>query len=131
MLGILRNAWGQVLSVLLGVWLMAAPAVLQYGGLASTIHRIVGPLTASFALVAISPHMRPLRWLSLLFGSILVLSPFLIGAGTAATVNGVVVGLVVVALAFARGRITEEFGGGWSSLWTGDVVEESREDGSY
>ena len=130
MLEILRNAWAQVLTALLGIWLMAAPAVLQYGGLAAPLHRIVGPVTASFAIVAVSPHMRPLRWMSLLFGAILVVSPFLIGAGTPATVNSVVVGLAVAALAFVRGRVTESLGGGWSSLWTGDVAGESREEDS-
>ena len=127
MLDKLRNAWAQVLTAFLGIWLMAAPTVLGYGGLVSPIHRIVGPVTAAFAIVAISPHMRPLRWMNLPLGGALVVSPFLVDAGTAATLNGVVVGLAVVGLGFVRGEVTESFGGGWSSLWTGDVAGEGRE----
>jgi hypothetical protein len=124
MLSVLRNGWAQVLMALLGLWLMAAPAVFQYGAPASSVHRIVGPVTASFAIVAISPHMRPLRWMGVPLGGILVVSPFFLNAPAAATANGVAVGLAIVALAFAHGRVTESFGGGWSSLWTGDVAGE-------
>jgi hypothetical protein len=127
MLDTLRNAWAQVLSLSLGLWLMAAPAVLGYGPPAADVHRILGPIAAAFALMAIWGHMRPLRWMNLLFGGLLVVLPFVFGFATVATVNSVVIGLALGGLGFVRGRVTERFGGGWSSIWTGDIAG-SRDD---
>ena len=122
MLGVLRNAWAQVLSMFLGFWLMAAPAVLGYGGQLADAHRILGPLSAAFALMAIWGHMRPLRWANVLFGALVVLAPFVVGVGTVALANSVVAGLLLAGLAFVRGEVENRYGGGWSSLRTGDVA---------
>lgn len=125
MLAMLRNAWAQVLSALLGVWLMASPAVLNYAGTAGDTHRIVGPVAASFAFVAIWAHMRPLRWVNLALGFLLIAVPWVVTFPPLATANGVVVGLLLIGLAFVCGMVEGKFGGGWSSLWTGNVAEES------
>jgi hypothetical protein len=122
MLGVVRNAWAQVLSMFLGFWLMAAPAVLGYGGTLADTHRIVGPIAAAFALMAVWGHMRPLRWTNVLFGAVVVVAPFLVGVGTVALANSVVVGLLLVGLSFVRGEVAGRYGGGWSSLRTGDVA---------
>jgi hypothetical protein len=45
--------WAQLINALLGMWLMAAPAVLGYIGPARTNDRIIGPLAAGAALIAI------------------------------------------------------------------------------
>lgn len=121
MLGALRNAWAQALSALLGIWLMAAPAVLGYGGFAADSHRVVGPVAAAFAIVAIWEHMRSLRWMNLPLGAILVVLPAFFDAGFPTMANSVVVGLLLVGLGFVPGDVEERYGGGWSSLWTGDV----------
>ena len=122
MFGAIRNAWAQVVSMFLGLWLMAAPAVLGYGGRLADAHRILGPLAAAFALMAVWGHMRPLRWMNVLLGALVVLAPFVVGVGTVVLANSVVVGLLLVGLAFVRGTVTQEYGGGWSSLWTGDIA---------
>lgn len=122
MSGVIRNAWAQVLSTFLGLWLMAAPAVLGYGGRLADAHRILGPITAAFALMAVWGHMRPLRWTNVPLGVLVVVSPFVVGVGTVALANGVVAGLLLVGLSFVRGEVIEEYGGGWSSLWTGDTA---------
>lgn len=122
MLGVVRNAWAQVLSMFLGFWLMAAPAVLGYGGRLADAHRILGPIAAAFALIAVWGHMRSLRWANVLFGALVVVAPFVVGVGTVALANSVVVGLLLVGLSFARGEVEERYGGGWSSLRTGDVA---------
>ena len=98
MLGVVRNAWAQVVSMFLGFWLMAAPAVLGYGGTLADAHRIIGPIAAAFALMAVWGHMRPLRWTNVLFGAVVVVAPFVVGVGTVALANSVVVGLLLVGL---------------------------------
>lgn len=113
--------WARIVSAALGIWLMASPAVLNYGGVASTNDRILGPLIASLVTIAIWAIARPLRWTGVPLGLWLVVAPWILGySDGVATVNSMVVGLLVIGLAFVRGTVDEEFGGGWSSLWRSD-----------
>lgn len=127
----LAGAWAQILSVALGWWLMAAPAVLGYAGLAADAHRVLGPIASAFALIAVWGHVRPLRWTNVPLGAlvaavpVLTFTPYASTFPLAATANSVIVGLALLALSFVEGEVYGEFGGGWSSLWTGDVVGES------
>ena len=109
--------WARGAAALLGVWLMAAPAVLGYGGAAATSDRIVGPLVAAVALIAMSRVMRPLRRVNTLAGAWLAVAPLLLDHAGLAVFNAVAVGIAIVALSFVGSDYGEEFGGGWSSLW--------------
>lgn len=117
--------WARIVTALLGIWMMAAPAALGYGGPAAISDRIAGPLAASFAFVALWDVVRPLRRVDAPIGLWMILAPLVLGYGGAAAVNAVVVGVAVVALSFVRGKVTEEFGGGWRSLWTSGTHRES------
>jgi hypothetical protein len=117
--------WARILSVALGVWLMTAPAILDYAGAARTNDRIVGPLVASFALVAIWGVLHPLRWVNLVLGAWLIVAPWaLFYDALVPTVNSLVVGMLLMLLSTVRGKIKQRFAGGWSSLWTGDFGHE-------
>ena len=108
----------QLINTLLGVWLMAASAVLGYGGGARTNEQIVGPVIATFACCAIWQATRPLRWVNLPLGLWLAAAPFILGGyEREAMLNGILTGLAVAALSCVRGRRTKRFGGGWSALW--------------
>lgn len=109
--------WAQAICTLLGIWLMAAPAVLGYDRPAATSDWIVGPLIATFACIAIWEATRSLRWCNLPLGVWLLIAPWLFEYSTEARVNSMAVGIAVAALACVKGRITEQFGGGWSVLW--------------
>ena len=109
--------WAQSVNVLLGLWLMAAPAVLGYGGTARMSDRIIGPLAASVALIAVAEVTRPVRWLNVVLGLWLLAAPWLLGAEWTAMVNSTVVGLLLIVLATVRGTVRHRFGGGWTALW--------------
>jgi len=111
--------WARLLSVALGVWLMAAPAVLGYGGAAATNDRIVGPLAAALSVVALFEVTRPLRWLALPLGLWLLAAPLALEHTAAATCSDLLTGAALVALAPLGGRVRSRFGGGWSALWGG------------
>jgi hypothetical protein len=113
--------WAQLLGALLGVWLMAAPAVLGYGAPAATVDRIAGPLAAMLGVVAASEVTRGVRRANLLVGLWLLAAPWLLGYPAAATLNSILVGLLLAALSFVRGTVKERFGGGWTSLWRSDA----------
>lgn len=105
---------------------MAAPAVLGYAGPASAVHRLVGPVTAGFAFVAVWGFLRALRWMNVPMGALLLLLPWPLGFDPAATFISLVVGLALITLAFVRGPIPERYGGGWAALWRGPAGNEKQ-----
>jgi hypothetical protein len=108
------------MSVLLGLWLMAAPAVLGYGDPAADADRVAGPIAASLAFVALWDVVRGLHRLNGLVGAWLLVAPWLLGYAVAApTYNSLGVGLLLLASALAPGGQTSRYGGGWSSLLPG------------
>jgi hypothetical protein len=108
--------WPRILSALLGIWLMVAPSLLHYDGHASISDRIVGPLIAATAIIAIWKVTRPLRWLGILFGLWLLFAPALFHFPSHALVDSAIVGAVLVILAFLGGRVNQNFGGGWREV---------------
>lgn len=106
-----------IAATLLGIWLMAAPAVLGYAGLAADHDRIAGPIAASFAWIAISAVTRPMRRVVLVTGAWIALAPFVLGFEGAARWNGVVTGVLLVALSLVRGQVRDRFGGGWRAAF--------------
>ena len=107
--------WAQLISALIGIWLMASPSVLGYGRPLATSDWIVGPLVASFGLIAAWSVTRAARWANVVLAAWLVLSPFALGnAGLAA--NHVVSGILLGTLALVRGQSRHSFGGGFRSL---------------
>ncbi len=109
----------RLFSLLTGVWLMAAPAILGYGGPAWINDRICGPLIASFAIIAIWEVTRPLRWMNVIFAFWLMLAPLVLHyTAWRSSYNNVGCALVLLVCALAPGRKTHRFGGGWSSLFS-------------
>lgn len=111
--------WPRIVNTLLGVWLMAAPAVLGYTGAAAIVDRILGPVAASLAITAMGEATRSVRHANLLIGVLLVAAPWVLGYATTPTINSMVVGAVMVAMSRIRGRMKEDFAGGWTRVWRG------------
>ena len=109
--------WARILNALLGVWLMAAPAVLGYGAPAAINDRIVGPLVVSFAISSIADVTRPVRRVNILLGAWLLVAPWALGYDGWTVFNSYAVGLLVIGLSLVRGKISSRMGGGWRSLW--------------
>lgn len=110
--------WARLASAAVGLWLMAAPAVLAYGAPAATNDRIVGPVAATFAVIAIWEVTRALRRVNLLLGLWMLAAPWLLGSyPTDATLNSMAAGALLAAFSLFRGDIAQEYGGGWSAVW--------------
>ena len=110
--------WAQLANATLGIWLLAAPAVLGYGDPARTSDRIVGPVAASLAAIALWEVTRPVGRANLALALWLLVAPWLLGYPVVATVNSTLVALMLGALSlvpwtYRPGR----FGGGWSAVW--------------
>jgi hypothetical protein len=117
--------WARVLNVAVGIWLMAAPAALRYEGTLAADHdRVVGPVLASFACIAMWEVTRPLRWGNAVIGAWLLAAPWVLGFPPVATVNSMAAGAVVVGLSLVRGKLTHDFAGGWASLLPGRRIRD-------
>jgi hypothetical protein len=110
--------WAQLISAIVGVWLMASPSVLGYGRPLATSDWIVGPLIASFGLIAAWEISRAVRWLNVALAAWLVLSAFVVGgvASGAMLAYHVVAGILVGVLSLVRGKQRHPYAGGWRSL---------------
>ena len=116
--------WARAVSVAVGIWLMAAPAVLRYSGTFAADHdRVVGPVLASFACIAMWEITRPLRRVNTLVGAWLLAAPWVLGFPPAATANSMAAGAVVVGLSLVRGKLTHDYAGGWRSLLLGRRIQ--------
>ena len=109
----------QLVAAAFGIWLMAAPAVLGYMGVAEVIDRIAGPIIAALALIATSECTRGLRWANVAVASMLIFSPLWFDYARTATLNSVVTGVAVMVLSSLRSRVRSSFGGGWRVLLSG------------
>lgn len=119
--------WARFIVAAVGIWLMAAPAVLKYGNPAQANDRIIGPVVATFAIIAIWEITRGLRWMNFLLGLWLVAAPFLMGYDNATPRwNDVAAGAVIVGLSLVKGKITQKFGGGWRSLFCSCLTRDER-----
>lgn len=110
--------WPRIINAALGLWLMAAPAVLGYGESGAAVNeRIVGPLIFTCAVVAIWEATRPLRWGCVAAGVWLLFAPWIFGFQTTVIVNEMLVGAAAIGLGLVEGKREQEIGGGWSALW--------------
>ena len=108
--------WPRFVTTAIGVWLMAAPAVLSYGPPMAWSDRIVGPLVATVGIVAMSEVMRALRWVNVVLGLWVLVAPIALDAPSAAVVNGLVCGPALVGFALVRGGLSHRYAGGWRAV---------------
>jgi hypothetical protein len=113
--------WPRLINAAIGIWLLGAPNALDYGGAQATNDRIVGPIAATVALVAIWDVTRSLRWVNVLLGAWLLLAPWLLAAGTSPTLNSMICGALLVACALQPGPAGARIGGGWRAVLHPDV----------
>jgi len=103
--------WNLLLSVGCGIWLMLAPWVLESAGAAAHSDHLVGALIVTIAVIALADVGRATRFVNLLFGAWVLVSPWLLGGTTtSAKWSDVIVGALVVLFSFPRGPVGERYG---------------------
>ena len=100
---ILSRQWRDGVNVVLGLWLIASPWVLGYAAMTAPAWNayVVGVIIAVAALAALFAFHVWEEWVSVAFGTWLVISPWLLGFAGFSTAlwNQIVVGVIVAALA--------------------------------
>ena len=110
--------WNLLLCAALGVWLLAAPAVLGATGAAANGDYLAGALVVTWAVMAFGEIVRTIRMLNVLMGLGILAAPWMLTGDTEMSRwNDVIVGIALIALSIPRGRIEEHFGG-WNRYLT-------------
>jgi hypothetical protein len=103
--------WTLVASAGIGLWLMFSPAVLGSHGGAADVDHVAGALVLTFSVIAMAEVVRPARFVNVLLGAWILLSPWVAqGSGTTARWLDPLAGLLVIALALPRGRLSDRYG---------------------
>jgi hypothetical protein len=103
--------WNMLTSLILGIWLMVCPSVLNIRGDLAINNYIEGPLIVAFSVISFAEVFRSARYVNILFGLGLILAPwFVSGATLSGIIDNLLVGCLVVALAFRKGKISERYG---------------------
>lgn len=109
--------WGAIINILLGLWLMFSPALLQFEKAASDNNHIIAPLVLTVAITALWEVNRSVRFFNIALGAWLVISPFILGFQLSTAIWGVILpGILIVAFSLVKGSIKRSYGGGWRSL---------------
>jgi len=110
--------WAAIIHILVGLWLMISPDLLQFGKTASSNNYIVGPLILTFAIIALWEVNRSVRFLNTVAGAWLIVSPFVLGLQSFIIIwNTILSGALIVGFSFIKGPIKRKYGGGWRSLF--------------
>lgn len=105
--------WALVLSTVLGLWLMFAPAVfgISIKSRAADINHMGGALIAVVAVTCMGEVVRAGRYLNVLLGLAVAIWPWFLQDSTLAlNISSAVAGLLVAALSIPRGTIAEKYG---------------------
>ena len=105
--------WPLLACVVLGVWLLAAPALLGSSPAAANSDYIIGALVGTVSVTAMAEVVRAARFLNVVLGLwIMVSSWVLAGASASARWSDVAAGIALIALSLSipRGRLRERYG---------------------
>jgi hypothetical protein len=115
--------WPRFINILIGVWLMAAPSILNYPRADANNLYIFGPVIATIAAIAIAESVRDVRLVNFFLGIWIALSPWIIGpVDQTVVVNNIISGLAVSSFSIFKGKIRDSFAGGWTGLFTSSSV---------
>lgn len=103
--------WSLIISTVLGVWLMFAPAVFGTQGIAADSDHVVGALVITISVIVMAEVAHAGRFINLLFGAWIIAAPWLLsGVTVGGKWNGVIVGAVLIIISLPRGKVSERYG---------------------
>jgi uncharacterized membrane protein len=105
------NHWGLTASMLIGVWILVVPALSGMTGFAADNNFLVGALIITIAAISYAEVARSARYLNILFGAWLLLSPWWAEGVTSFGQWGTAMaGLLIIPLSLPLGQIRDEYG---------------------
>ena len=102
----IRPSWALVGTFILGIYLMASPALLGFGGVLATVTFIGGPLIAAISVIATAGVFRSLRFLNIPLSLSLVILPSFISQPPLISVSHSIVGILIFILSLPLRRVS-------------------------
>lgn len=118
----------QVIVIAVGIWLMAAPAVLPSTAPGAVIVRIAGPVVAWVGVLALRGVTRPFRALNIVSGLFLTIAPWGVPNTGPLILTGVLAGWAIIILTIPRGVVRQRTGGGWWTTVQPELISHSLAD---
>jgi len=109
-----------VAGAAIGLWLMAAPGILDYAGDTRAADRLVGPVIFALSIAAAWPATRGLRGLNVIAGCWLMISPIVFIAPDMALATSMGCGAILIALSVFIRPPGVETGEGWHGILSGE-----------
>ncbi|OOO00851.1 MAG: N-acetyl-alpha-D-glucosaminyl-diphospho-ditrans,octacis-undecaprenol 4-epimerase [Chromatiales bacterium USCg_Taylor] len=103
------------LVALIGLSLLFTRITLGADGSLANAHHVIGSLVLTVVSIAAAEVARPVRYLSVPLGALLMAAPFMFGASMVTTVVSMVLGAALVVLSIRRGPIRARYGN-WNRL---------------
>lgn len=105
--------WTLLLSIAIGVWLTFTRVTFDSAGAMADSDHMVGLLVLTFTIIALAEVGRATRFINIPFGIWLIAAPWLLDgvASPLAIWNGVICGVLLIALAIPRGAIKDSYAG--------------------
>jgi hypothetical protein len=108
--------WNLLVSALIGLWLMAAPALLGSRDLSAGNDYLAGPLITVVAVIAMAEVLRPGRYVNVILGLWLIAAPWFLAGANAATIwNDGISGFALILLSLPLGPVRQRYGG-WTQF---------------
>lgn len=103
--------WNLLIAALVGVWMMFVPHIFVLKGFLANSDHVMGALVITISIISWAEVTRALRFLNILFGLWILISPWVLGGSIVlADWNNVIVGALLVILSFRRGVIRYSYG---------------------
>jgi short-subunit dehydrogenase len=113
--------WFAIGNMLIGLWLMFAPAWLDLEIVSENNYYIVGPLVITAAITSAWEFNRSIRYFNLLAGIWMILATIILPhEGSEAIWSSALSGVLLVLFSSMEGKIKGSYGGGWKILFKND-----------
>jgi hypothetical protein len=110
--------WQDIASLLLGLWLTTSPLLLGFTGAAGWVTVVLGVFVVLFAIEGLIIPSFFEEWGEILLGVALMAAPWAIGyESQAASISGVMTGVLIIALAVWEMMTDREFMTWWHEHW--------------
>lgn len=109
---LMLRPWNLVAIAVLGIWIMLSPAVIGFSGSIADSNHFVGAIIVTFSIISMSEVARTLRFIHILFGLWIIAAPWIFGTEASQAIwNGIIAGILIIALSFPKGKVEESRGG--------------------
>lgn len=105
--------WSLAVSMLIGIWLMFTRLTLGAADSMANADHLVGALVITISAIACAEVARPARFLNILFGAALLVTPFAFAASGVQMFASIACGLALIVLSLPRGPVQGRYGS-WS-----------------